>query len=56
MEVYESASGQAINMNKSEIMFSGGISEERGEELVSFLGVVRVDQHVIYLDIPMNVG
>lgn len=43
-------------MNKFEIVCSGGISEERGEELANMLGVVKVDQHAIYFGIPTNVG
>lgn len=56
LELYEGASRQTINKNKSEIVFSGDFSMERGEELANMLGVVRVDQHAIYLSIPMNVG
>lgn len=53
---YEAASGQAINLNKSDIMFSSGISTERGNTLAQLLGVRRVHQHAIYLGIPINVG
>lgn len=56
LECYEAASGQAINLNNSDIMFSGGISLERGLELAAELGVRRVDQHMIYLGIPTHVG
>lgn len=54
VEIYEEASNLAINLNKSEIMFSGGISQERG--LAGLLEVVRVNQNAIYLGIPTNVG
>lgn len=56
LETYETASGQAINLHKSEIMFSSGISEEQGNMLANHLGVVKVMQHAIYLGIPTNVG
>lgn len=42
LEIYESASGQGINLRKSDIMFSQGISEERGNGLAGLLGVRRV--------------
>lgn len=37
-------------------MFNEGILEEMGVELVNLLGVIRVNQHAIYLGIPTNVG
>lgn len=56
LQSYEEASSQAINLNKSEIIFSGGISKERGKELAGMLYVIRVEQHAIYLGVPTNVG
>lgn len=53
LECYEAASGQAINLNKSEIMFSGGVSLERCDILANLIGVRRVDQYATYLGIPM---
>lgn len=35
---YEAASGQAINLAKSDIMFSTGIAEQRGECFANILG------------------
>lgn len=56
LEDYAAASGQAINLSKSKIMFSGGMSEARGEKLVGLLGIIKVDQHAIYLGIPTSAG
>lgn len=53
LRIYEEASGQVINLGKSEIMFSGGLSEEKGDELAMELGVQRVDQHVVYLGVSI---
>lgn len=38
-----------INLSKSDIMFSAGVSIERGDELAGVFGVRRVEQHTIYL-------
>lgn len=53
---YESALGQAINFRKSNIMFSGGLMEDRGNRLASILGVRKVQHHAIYLGIPTTMG
>lgn len=45
-----------INLDKSVIMFSEGISEEQGVWLENLLKVTRMTQHAIYLGIPTNVG
>ncbi|KAL8502242.1 hypothetical protein ACS0TY_021383 [Phlomoides rotata] len=52
----DGASGQVINLDKSDIVFSGGIHLSRAEALASRLGVRRVDEHVVYLGIPTNLG
>ncbi|KAL8462267.1 hypothetical protein ACS0TY_033349 [Phlomoides rotata] len=56
LRIYEEASGQCINLNKSDIMFSAGISDERGESLVEVLGVRRVLYHSIYLGVLIPRG
>ncbi|KAL6566692.1 hypothetical protein OROMI_015096 [Orobanche minor] len=53
---YEKASGQLINLSKSEISFSRGISSQHGETLAKMLGVNRVEKHAIYLGLPAGVG
>lgn len=56
LEIYEVASGQVINLLKSDIMFSRGLTVEKGRRLADVLGVWWVEQHSIYLDIPARVG
>ncbi|KAL8465002.1 hypothetical protein ACS0TY_034471 [Phlomoides rotata] len=56
LEVYERASGQAINLTKSDIYFSGEVALVRKQYLVGLLGVNLVDQHRIYLGIPTKLG
>lgn len=56
LEIYEGASGQAINLNKSDIMFSGGVPVAWVVDLTRELRVKRVDHHAIYLGIPGKVG
>lgn len=53
---YEAASGQAINLSKSESMFSGGVLLDKGNALANLIGVQCVKQHAIYLGILTNVG
>lgn len=56
LEIYEGALGHAINLNKSDIMFSDGVSIASGVELARELGVRRVEQHAMYRGIPGRVG
>ena len=49
---YESASGQKINYDKSEVSFSRGVSIERKAELTRILNMRQVDKHDRYLGIP----
>lgn len=53
---YVAASVQVIDLNKFGIMFSVGVPVERGGLLADLIGVHRVEQNAIYLDIPTNVG
>lgn len=53
---YEAASGQKINLDKSEVSFSRGVSNSLREELSSFLGMHAVDDHVKYLGLPTIIG
>ncbi|KAL8473417.1 hypothetical protein ACS0TY_030310 [Phlomoides rotata] len=55
LNIYAEASGQVINLVKSDILFINGIGEEMGHSLARLLGVRRVDQHSIYLGIPTAV-
>lgn len=50
------ASGQAINLAKSDIMFSAGIREQRRQLLANTLGVRCVEHHNVYLGILIARG
>lgn len=53
---YEQASGQMINMEKTEITCSSNISSEKKQELSQCLGVKAVDKHTKYLGLPTLIG
>ncbi|KAK6131598.1 hypothetical protein DH2020_034612 [Rehmannia glutinosa] len=53
---YGAASGQVVNFDKSEISFSGGVSDTNAQTLAAVLGVHRVDKHHIYLGILASAG
>lgn len=53
-EVYERASGQQINFQKSCVAFSTPINTQ--SRLASVLGVSRVDYHATFLGLPMLLG
>ncbi|KAI5351664.1 hypothetical protein L3X38_004555 [Prunus dulcis] len=55
-EVYERASGQQINCQKSCVAFSTNIHMDTQSRLASVLGVPRVDSHATYLGLPMMLG
>ncbi|KAL8549530.1 hypothetical protein ACS0TY_008385 [Phlomoides rotata] len=56
LDTYARALGQVINLDKWEIVFSGGIPLHWVEVLAERLGVRRVDEHAVYLGIPTNFG
>lgn len=41
---YERASGKMVNLSKTEVMFSRGVSRERRQEIVNILGVKEVER------------
>lgn len=53
---YERASGQRINLEKTEITVSSNISMEKKQELGGRLGVKTVQQHSKYLGLPTMIG
>lgn len=53
---YERASGQKVNMMKSEICFSKNVNVQRRGEITSLLAVREVDRHSKYLGLPTVVG
>lgn len=54
--VYERASGQRVNLKKSEICFSRNVKRPTQLKLAGILGVIRMDQHEKYLGMPTLVG
>ncbi|KAK6122048.1 hypothetical protein DH2020_044207 [Rehmannia glutinosa] len=45
-----------VNFEKSELSFSGGINQEKGEDLATTIVLRRVDKQTIYLGLPASVG
>lgn len=56
LQVYEKASGQCINFEKSLISFNTNTSDECREEVCDILGVVSTTDHGLYLVLPSLVG
>ncbi|KAB2605937.1 S ribonuclease [Pyrus ussuriensis x Pyrus communis] len=56
LKVYEDASGQAVNYQKSCVAFSDNLNEYDGQLLADCLGVIRVPYHDRYLGLPVFVG
>lgn len=56
LNCYESASGQKINYEKSEVSFSRGVSSMQRNELTNLLNMRQVDRHEKYLGIPSISG
>ncbi|XP_023880426.1 uncharacterized protein LOC111992797 [Quercus suber] len=54
--LYESASGQKINTNKSSIYFSPNTSQELKDEILRILGPMQDSSHTKYLGLPSIIG
>lgn len=54
--LYEQASGQQINRGKTTIFFSKVVTEERKNEIMTFLEVLEVKEYEKYLSLPSVVG
>ncbi|XP_021722691.1 uncharacterized protein LOC110690168 [Chenopodium quinoa] len=55
ISIYERASGQKVNLNKTDVVFSKCVDGDRrqeNEEIVNILGVQEVEQHEKYLGLP----
>ncbi|XP_021751245.1 uncharacterized protein LOC110716900 [Chenopodium quinoa] len=52
IRVYERASGQKVNLDKTDVAFSRGVPVDRRGEIVSTLGVREVEKHNKYLGLP----
>lgn len=53
---YEQASGQRINLEKTEITCSSNVTVEKKKELADCLGVKSVEKHTKYLGLPTLIG
>lgn len=56
LALYEQASSQQINREKTTIFFSKAISMERKGEISNFLGVPKIREYEKYLGLPSMVG
>ena len=54
--LYEAASGQKINTNKSSMFFSVNIPKEKKIETLDILGLMQDSRHSKYLGLPSIIG
>ncbi|XP_021836918.2 uncharacterized protein [Spinacia oleracea] len=53
---YERASGQSVNLDKTDVVFSKSVNVIRRQEIVTTLGVKEVEKHEKYLGLPTIIG
>jgi hypothetical protein len=53
---YQNASGQLVNVNKSEIMFTKHVNNQTRNDIHSLLPMQRVDYFSKYLGVPTHIG
>ena len=56
MRKYEKASGQKINSEKTNLVFSKGVPESSKDLLKNLLGVLKIKEYEKYLGLPAVVG
>ena len=56
LNIYEAASGQVVNVDKSEVSYSRNVSEHMKNELQQSLGFKAVETHDHYLGLPTFIG
>ena len=56
LSLYEGASGQQINREKTTLFFSKAVPEETKRDIISFLGVPEIKEYEKYLGLPTVVG
>ena len=56
LSLYEGASGQQINREKTTLFFSKAVPEEKKRDILSFLGVPEIKEYEKYLGLPAVVG
>ncbi|XP_071912244.1 uncharacterized protein [Coffea arabica] len=56
LQLYKSASGQEINLDKSAIVFSSNTNSEVRHSITNYLGIKEVVTHDKYLGLPTIIG
>ena len=56
LQSYESASGQKVNLDKSQLLFSQNVPSTRSIELVELLNVTATESFEKYLGLPAVIG
>jgi hypothetical protein len=56
INLYQGASGQLVNVNKSEILFSKHVKQETRDSIHQILHMQRVDHFSKYLGLPTQIG
>ncbi|XP_030945815.1 uncharacterized protein LOC115970303 [Quercus lobata] len=56
LSLYEGASGQQINREKTTLFFSKAVPEETKRDIISFLGIPEIKEYEKYLGLPTVVG
>lgn len=56
LNIYERASGQKINLEKSSVVFSKNVHDDTKSNLAGILGVQCVEDHGRYLGLPIHFG
>ncbi|XP_021738183.1 uncharacterized protein LOC110704673 [Chenopodium quinoa] len=53
---YERASGQKVNLSKTDVTFNKNVNTIWREEIIEILGVQEVEKHEKYLGLPTTIG
>lgn len=56
LEIYERASGQKVNGEKTFMVFSKNVNNRQQEEIMAFWGVQNFHQYEKYLGLPLVIG
>lgn len=53
---YERATGQKVNLSKTEVVFSKSVERNPWQEIIDILGVKEIDKQEKYLGLPTVLG
>ena len=56
LSIYERASGQQINREKTTLFFSKAMADDKKGKILNFLGVLEIKEYEKYLGLPAVVG